>query len=146
MSNDDLQSLNNELTALNAQLQATAERQRATSRNLQNILDSTEVPTLVLDADLNIRFFTPAATSLFTVVASDVGRPLADLSRRFDDEELLPDARAVLGSHPPIRREVRADAGGWYIRAMRPYPGNGSGIEGVVITFVDISEFKNRRT
>jgi len=111
MSND-LQSLNNELTALNAQLQATAKRQRATSRNLQNILDSTDMPTLVLDADLNIRLFTPAATSLFTVVASDVGRPLADLSRRFDDDKLLADARAVLGSHPPIRREVRADAGG----------------------------------
>jgi two-component system CheB/CheR fusion protein len=144
MSNDDLQSLNNEFTALNAQLQATAERERATSRNLQNILDSADMPTLVLDADLNIRLFTPAATSLFTVGASGVGRPLADLSRRFDDDKLLPDARAVLGSHPPIRREVRADAGGWYIRAMRPYPGNGSGIEGVVITFVDISEIKTR--
>lgn len=140
MSND-LQSLNNKLTALNAQLQATAERQRATFRNLQNILDSTEVPILVLDAGLNVRFFTPAAMSLFTVVASDVGRPLADLTRRFDDDEILPEARAVLGGHPPIRRKVRADAGGWYIRAMLPYPGNGSGIEGVVITFVDISEF-----
>jgi two-component system, chemotaxis family, CheB/CheR fusion protein len=140
MSNDDLQSLNNDLTALNAQLQPTAERQRATSRNLQNILDSTEVPTLVLDVDLNVRFFTPAAMSVFTVVPSDVGRPLADLSRRCDDEEFLPDARAVLGGHPPIRREVRADAGGWYIRAMLPYPGNGSSIEGVVITFADISE------
>jgi two-component system CheB/CheR fusion protein len=104
------------------------------------------VPTLVLDTDLNIRLFTPAAKSLFTVVASDVGRPLGDLSRRFEDDDLLPDAWAVLGSHPPVRREVRADDGGWFIRAMLPYRSNGSGIEGVVITFVDISEFKNRRT
>jgi two-component system CheB/CheR fusion protein len=146
MSNDDLQSLNKELTALNDQLQATVERQCATSRNLRNILDSTEVPTLVLATDLNIRLFTPAAKSLFTVVASDVGRPLGDLSRRFEDDDLLPDAWAVLGSHPPVRREVRADDGGWFIRAMLPYRSNGSGIEGVAITFVDISEFKNRRT
>jgi two-component system, chemotaxis family, CheB/CheR fusion protein len=144
MSNDDLQLLNNKLTALNDQLQATVERQRATCRNLRNILDSTEVPTLVLDADLNIRFFTPAAASLFTVVASGIGRPLADLSRRFQDNDLLPDAWAVLRSRAPVRRAVRADDGGWLIRAMLPYRSNGSGIQGVVITFVDISEIKNR--
>jgi two-component system, chemotaxis family, CheB/CheR fusion protein len=104
MSTDDLESRNEELTALNGQLQATVERQRATSRDLQNILDSTEVATLFLDANLSIRFFTPAATSLFTLVASDVGQPFASLSRRFEDDNLLPDARAVLASHTPVRR------------------------------------------
>ncbi|MFZ1101855.1 MAG: PAS domain-containing protein [Hyphomicrobiaceae bacterium] len=92
MSNDDLQTLDKELTALNHRLQVTVERQRATFRNLQSILDSTEVPILVLDTDLNIRFFTPAGKALSTVVASDVGRPLADLSRRFEDDDFLPDA------------------------------------------------------
>jgi len=142
MSNDDLQSLNKELTALNDQLRAAVDRQRAACRNLRNILDSTEMPTLVLDADLNIRFFTPAGKSLSTVVASDVGRPLADLSRRFEDDDLLPDARAVLESHTPVRREVRGGDGGWLIRATLPYRSNG--VEGLVITFVDISEAKNR--
>jgi two-component system CheB/CheR fusion protein len=146
MSNDDLQSLNRKLTVLNDQLRATVERQRARCRNLRNILDSTEMPTLVLDADLNIRFFTLAGKSPFTVVASDVGRPLADLSRRVEDDDLLPDAWAVLETHTPVRRAVRADYGGWFIRAVSPYRSNGSGIEGVVITFVDISETTNRRT
>jgi DNA-binding CsgD family transcriptional regulator len=142
MSRDDLESRNQELTALNGQLQATVERHRAMSRNLQNILDSTDVATLFLDANLSIRFFTPAATSLFTLIASDIGRPLAGLSRRFEDDNLLPDARVVLASHTPVRRAVRSEDGSWFIRATLPYRSGGSGIEGVVITLADISEIR----
>ena len=79
-SKEELQSLNEELTALNSQLQETLERQRTTSNDLQNVLYSTDVATLFLDTDLNIRFFTPATKSLFSVIPSDVGRPLADLN------------------------------------------------------------------
>jgi len=142
MSKDDLESRNEELTALNGQLQAAVELQRATSRDLRNILDSTGVATLFLDADLNIRFFTPAATSLFTLAASDVGQPLAGLSRRFEDDNLLPDARAVLASHTPVRRAIRSEDGRWLIRATLPYRSGGRGIEGVVITVADMSEIK----
>ena len=145
-SKEELQSLNEELTALNSQLHETVEQQRATSNDLQNILNSTDVATLFLDADLNIRFFTPAAKSLFNVIASDVGRPLADLTRRFEDDDLLPDARAVLASHAPVRREVKADDGGWFMRGMLPYRSDDSSVEGVVITFAGISEIKGCRT
>ena len=141
-SKEELQSLNEELTALNSQLQETVEQQRATSNDLQNILVSTDVATLFLDAGLNIRFFTPAAKFLFNVIPSDVGRPLADLTRRFADDDLMPDARAVLASHEPVRREVKADDGGWFIRRMLPYRSGDSGIEGVVITFAGITEIK----
>jgi two-component system, chemotaxis family, CheB/CheR fusion protein len=98
-SKEDLQSLNEELTALNSQLHETIEQQSATSNDLQSILNSTDVATVFLHGDLNIRFFTPAAKSLFNVIASDFGRPLADLRRRFEDDVLLSDARAVLASH-----------------------------------------------
>ena len=141
-SKEELQSLNEELTVLNTQLHETIEQQRATSDDLQNILNSTDVATLFLDGDLNIRFFTPAAKSLFNVIASDVGRPLADFTRRFDDNDLLPDARAVLTTHAPVRREVKADDGSWYIRGMLPYQSDDSLIEGIVITFAGISEIK----
>ena len=141
-SKEELQSLNEELTALNSQLHETVEQHRATSNDLQNILNSTDMATLFLDADLKIRFFTPAAKSLFNVIASDVGRPLADLTRRFGDDNLLADARAVLASHAPVRREVKADDGGWYMRGMLPYRSDESGVEGVVITFAGISEIK----
>ena len=139
-SKEELQSLNEELTALNSQLQETLERQRTTSNDLQNILYSTNVATLFLDTNLNIRFFTPATKSLFNVIPSDVGRPLADLSSLAADGALLTDARTVLQTLAPIEREIEAQSGVWYIRRIMPYRTQDNGIEGVVITFADITE------
>ena len=139
-SKEELQSLNEELTALNSQLQETLERQRTTSNDLQNILYSTDVATLFLDTDLNIRFFTPATKALFNVIPSDVGRPLADLSSLAADSALLADARTVLQTLAPIEREIEAQSGAWYIRRILPYRTQDNGVEGVVITFADITE------
>ena len=141
-SKEELQALNEELTALNSQLQETLEKQRDTSNDLQNILDSTGVATLFLDSDLNIRFFTPAAKSLFRVIASDVGRPLADLTALATDPDLIEDARIVLSSFAPLGREVAGENGAWYMRRILPYRTQDNRIEGVVITFADISEMK----
>ncbi len=139
-SKEELQSLNEELTALNSQLQETLERQRTTSNDLQNVLYSTAVATIFLDADLNIRFFTPATRSLFSVIPSDVGRPLADLSSFSADGDLLMDAKAVLRSHAAIEREIMTRSNAWYVRRILPYRNQAGGVEGVVITFVDITE------
>jgi len=139
---EELRSLNAELAALNIELHETVERQRSAFSDLQSILISTDVATLFLDSELSIRFFTPAASSLFSLIAADVGRPLAVIARRFEDEDLLPDARAVLASHASVRREVRADDGSWFMRAMLPYRSDDSGVQGVVITFAGISEMK----
>ncbi len=141
-SKEELQSLNEELTALNSQLQETLDRQRVTSSDLQNILYSADAATLFLDSDLNIRFFTPAAKSLFRVITSDIGRPLGDLTRLFADDALLVDARAVLASAASVKREVQGRDGAWYIRRVLPYRTIDNRIEGVVITFSDISEIK----
>jgi two-component system CheB/CheR fusion protein len=139
-SKEELQSLNEELTALNSQLQETLERQRTTSNDLQNVLYSTNVATLFLDTNLNIRFFTPATKSLFNVIASDVGRPLADLNSLATDAALLDDARTVLRTLAPIEREIEAQSGAWYIRRVLPYRAQENEIEGVVITFADSTE------
>src|SRR5690349_14803913 len=141
-SREELQSLNEELTALNSQLQETLESQRSTSNDLQNILDSSGVATLFLDSDLNIRFFTPAAKPLFRVIATDIGRPLADLARRINDTRLLAEAGSVLAGHVPPNREVEADNGAWYTRRILPYRTQDTQVAGVVITFADISERK----
>ncbi|MDW5317498.1 chemotaxis protein CheB [Rhizobium sp. PL01] len=143
-SKEELQSLNEELTALNGQLQETLERQRTTSNDLQNILYSTAVATLFLDADLNIRFFTPATKTLFNVIPSDIGRPLADLSSLAIDTTLLTDAKSVLVDHAPLEHKIEAKSGLWYMRRIMPYLDEDHAIEGVVITFVDVTE--QRRT
>ena len=142
-SKEELQSLNEELTALNSQLQETLDRQRVTSSDLQNILYSADAATLFLDRDLNIRFFTPAAKFLFRVIATDIGRPLGDLTPLIVDGALLADARAVLASCGPVTREIQAQDGAWYIRRILPYRTIDGRIEGVVITFADISEIKS---
>jgi two-component system CheB/CheR fusion protein len=139
-SKEELQSLNEELTALNGQLQETLERQRTTSNDLQNVLYSTDVATLFLDTDLNIRFFTPATKALFNLIPGDVGRPLADLNSLAADGSLLTDARTVLQTFAPIEREIEARSGAWYVRRVLPYRTQDQRVEGVVITFSDITE------
>ena len=142
-SKEELQSLNEELTALNSQLQETLERQRTLSSDLQNILYSTDVATLFLDAHLNIRFFTPVTKSLFRIIPSDVGRPLADLNSVAMDGALAEDARAVLSNQLPVSREIQSRAGLWYTRRVLPYRSLDDEVEGVVITFSDVTERKH---
>ncbi len=141
-SKEELQALNEELTALNAQLQETLEQQRATGADLENILNSSDVATLFLDTAFKIRFFTPAAKSFFGVSSIDIGRPVADLAQRFQDEALLKDALAVLSTLAPMRREIECLDGNWYIRSILPYRVAAGAVEGVVITFARISEMK----
>ena len=141
-SKEELQSLNEELTALNSQLNETIEHQRATANDLRNTMNSSEIGMLFLDGNLAIRLFTPAARTMFRVIASDIGRPLADLARRINDPRLLGDADAVLGGDVPPSREVETDSGAWYTRRIVPYRTQDDRVEGVVITFADISERK----
>jgi two-component system, chemotaxis family, CheB/CheR fusion protein len=141
-SKEELQSLNEELTALNSQLQETLERHRTTANDLQNVLYSTDVATLFLDRGLHIRFFTPAARSIFRVIPTDIGRPLADLAAVARDDDLDSDARQVLKTSEPTERETVDAAGKWFLRRIQPYRAQGERIEGVVITYLDITERK----
>jgi two-component system, chemotaxis family, CheB/CheR fusion protein len=141
-SKEELQSLNEELTALNTQLNETIEHQRATANDLRNTMNSSEIAMLFLDANLEIRLFTPAARTMFSVITSDIGRPLADLARRINDPRLLADAGAVLAGHVAPNREVEADNGAWYTRRILPYRTHDDQVAGVVVTFADITERK----
>jgi two-component system, chemotaxis family, CheB/CheR fusion protein len=141
-SREELQSLNEELTALNSQLQETLDQHKAIANDLENILNSADVATLFLDEKLNIRFFTPAAKSLFSVIASDVGRPIADLAHHFANGNLLADAKTVLAKLVPLTREIEAENGAWYTCRVLPYRTKDNRIEGVVITFVDVTARK----
>ena len=138
-SKEEFQSMNEELTALNGQLQETLERNRTTSNDLRNVLYSTRVATIFLDIELKIRLFTPDIRSLFNIIPSDIGRPLADLHSLASDHELLEDARTVISESEVRECEIRAENSLWYKRRIMPYRTHEDVVEGVVITFTDIS-------
>ncbi len=107
------------------------------------MLYSTDVATLFLDVALNIRFFTPATSALFRILTGDIGRPLADLNSLAADTALSTDARAVLLSATPVEREIEGQNGVWFTRRISPYRAHNNAVEGVVITFTDVTERKH---
>ena len=140
-SKEELQSLNEELTALNSQLQETLERQRTTSNDLQNVLYSTDVATLFLDASLNIRFFTPMTKALFNIIPERYRAPAVGPAFA-DGDGWRPAGRSptVLRTREAIEREIETENGSCYMRRVLPYRTQENSVAGVVITFSDITE------
>jgi two-component system CheB/CheR fusion protein len=138
-SKEELQSLNEELTTVNAQLQAKMEEHEHASNDLTSLLASTDIAVIFLDRRFRIRRFTPAVRELLDMISGDVGRPLDDLARKFDDPALTDDAAAVLEKLQPRGAQVKGQGGRWYQRRVTPYRTAADRIDGVVITFVDVT-------
>lgn len=142
-SKEELQSINEELQTVNQENRHKVEELAQLSSDLQNLLTATEIATLFLDRDLRILRFTPKVAELFNVRLQDRGRPISDLTHRLGDMELRADAERVLSRLIPVEREVRDDAGHWFLTRLLPYRSTDDRILGVVITFVDITARKN---
>ncbi len=138
-SKEELQSFNEELNTVNSQLQHKITELERISDDLHNLLAGSDTATLFLDNKLAITWFAPATKEIFHLASSDIGRPIAHFARKFRDENLLPDAEAVLRKLITIEAEVPSDAGRWYLRRMLPYRTCDDHIAGVVITFSDIT-------
>src|SRR5512144_2087585 len=106
-------------------------------------MSSTDVGTIFLDTALRIKLFTPYVADLFNITPGDEGRPIADFTHRLDYDGLADDARAVLEKHAPIDREIRSLAQSWYLMRLRPYRTVDKKIDGVVVTFVEVTELRN---
>ncbi|MAT16516.1 MAG: hypothetical protein CMJ46_14745, partial [Planctomyces sp.] len=141
-SKEELQSMNEELQTVNQENRHKVDELSQLSSDLQNLLVATDIATLFLDRDLRILRFTPKVGNLFNVRMTDRGRPLADLTHRLGYDQLLGDARLILETLVPIDREVADNEGHWYQTRLMPYRTTEDRIEGVVITFVDISHRK----
>jgi len=141
-SKEELQSLNEELSTVNNQLQEKVEELEATNNDLANLLSSADIATIFLDHAFHIKRFTPSATRLLNLIPSDVGRPMTDIAHQFTDEQLLADAKTVLDSLRPLESEIQTKDGTWYVSRILPYRTQDNKIEGVVITFIDISQLK----
>ncbi len=137
-SKEELQSVNEELITVNAELQAKIEQLAGMQNDMKNLLDNIHIGTVFLDANLLIRRFTREATRAYRLVPTDVGRPLADIKSDLEGEDLGKATQGVLDSLVPVEREVRA-GGASYLARIQPYRTLDNVIEGVVLTFTDIS-------
>ena len=141
-SKEELQSVNEELTTVNTELQQKIDELSKTSSDLNNLLASTQIGTIFLDTNLNIQRYTPAVTKFVNLIQSDVGRPLAHLVSNLRYENLVNDANQVLKDLVPIQRDVQSKEEGWYTMRILPYRTIENVIDGVVITFFEITELK----
>ena len=139
-SKEELQSVNEELITVNSELQAKIEQLAGMQNDMKNLLDNTHIGTVFLDEHMIIRRFTREATHIYRLVASDVGRPLNDIKSNLEGEELLTKAQSVLETLVPIEQEVHTHNGAWYLLRIQPYRTLDNIIEGVVLTFTDISK------
>ena len=139
-SKEELQSLNEELITVNSQLQDKMQELDSAQNDMVNLLASTEIATVFLDTTLCIKRFTPPTGRLLNLLATDVGRPFCDISLRVVDPALLEDCRRVLEKLTPVETVARADDGTAYLRRVLPYRTADRHIDGVVITWVDITQ------
>lgn len=139
-SKEELQSLNEELHTVNAELSGKIEALDRANNDLLNLFQSTDVATIFLDKSLAIRSFTPAVGKIFRILPSDTGRPITDLSSRLLLSGFAEDIALVLNGHAPIeRRAENAAHDEHYLLRLAPYCNYGERIEGVVVTFIDVT-------
>jgi two-component system, chemotaxis family, CheB/CheR fusion protein len=138
-SKEELQSINEELQTVNNELKLKLEAVSRAHGDLQNLMAATDFGTLFLDQSLRIKRFTSRASDLFSITTGDEGRPITDFTHQLDYEGVAADARNVIRDLSPVEREIQSRNQRWYLMRMRPYRTLDDKIDGVVITFVDVT-------
>lgn len=138
-SKEELQSVNEELITVNYELKVKVEETGKANDDLNNLIASTDIATIFVDSGLRIKRFTPRAADLFSIIASDVGRSLLDLTHKLDYDQLAEDVSATFDTLRLVEREVKSNDGRCYIVRLLPYRTNEDRIEGAVMTFFDIT-------
>jgi two-component system, chemotaxis family, CheB/CheR fusion protein len=141
-SKEEMQSLNEELQTVNAELQAKVDDFSRLDNDMKNLLNSTDIATLFLDKELNIRRYTIQATKIFKLIKSDIGRPITDQVSDINYPELAEDALEVLNTLIFIEKQIPGKDGQWFSVRIMPYRTFEDRIDGLVITFINISELK----
>ncbi|MDQ3248307.1 MAG: PAS domain-containing protein, partial [Chloroflexota bacterium] len=141
-SKEELQSMNEELVTVNHELKLKIDEISRANSDLLNLIAATDVGSIFLDQTLHIQRFTPRATDLFNLINGDIGRPFAHISYRIHRGKLAEEAARVLATLEPFEEVVQSDDERWYILRLFPYRTVDQRVDGVVITFVDISDFK----
>lgn len=141
-SKEEMQSLNEELTTVNAELQSKLDDLSQSNDDMQNLLNSTDIATVFLDNELNIKRFTEQAKDLVMLRPTDVGRPISELASNLKDNALEADCQEVLKTLVFREREVATKDGGAYLMRITPYRTTDNVIDGLVLTFVNLRQVK----
>lgn len=139
-SKEELQSINEELITVNLELKTKVEETSKINDDLQNLIASTDIATVFVDHQMRIKSFTPRATEIFNIIASDHGRSLLDITHRLDYPDMAIDASKTFESLRSLEREVAGVNGKWYIARILPYRTTDNMIDGAVLTFIDITQ------
>jgi two-component system CheB/CheR fusion protein len=142
-SKEELQSVNEELQSVNQENRHKVGELSQLTSDLQNLMAATEIATLFLDRELRILRVTPRTRELFNIRASDRGRPFTELRHRLGYDGLEQDALRVFETLAPLEREIQSQTGDWFLMRVNPYRSSSDQIQGVVITFVEITKLKN---
>ncbi|SEL53306.1 PAS domain S-box-containing protein [Chitinophaga rupis] len=142
-SKEELQSINEELRTVNQELKVRIEETTLANNNLQNLIKSADIGTIFLDRSLRIALFTPPIRSIFNLIPNDIGRPLSDITHRLSYNNLMADAEYVLDKLLPVEHEIRNADGRLFMMRLLPYRTSEDLINGVVITFFEITERKH---
>jgi Methylase of chemotaxis methyl-accepting proteins len=141
-SKEELQSLNEELLTVNTELQNKVDQLSEVNDDMNNLLNSIEIPTIFVDKNIKIKRFTKETTKLINLIPSDVGRPLEDIVSNVEYDDLISDIKEVMDRVIYKEEEVRTKDGNWYLVRIIPYKTTENIIDGAVITFTNISEQK----
>jgi len=139
-SKEELQSINEELLTVNFELKTKVEETDKINDYLTNLIASTDIATVFVDRSMRIKWFTPRATDIFSMLPVDTGRSLLDITHRLHYDDLAADAAQVFESLNMIEREVSSTDNRWYIARLLPYRSSEDHIDGTVLTFIDISK------
>lgn len=142
-SKEELQSVNEELITLNAELQSKIEQLSRAEDDMRNLLNSTNIGTIFLDSEMRIKRFTSEAVKIINLINTDVGRPIEHIVTNLHYNSLTNDIKGVLTSLNSIEREVQTKEGSWYLLRIMPYKTVDNIIDGVVLTFTEMTTYKN---
>jgi len=137
-----MQSLNEELQTVNIELQSKISDFMIANNDMKNLLNSTDIATLFLDKELNIRRFTDETTKLFKLRQTDIGRPFTDMVSELQYPEITNHAQEVLRTLVFKETEIATNDQRWFTVRIMPYRTYDDRIDGLVITFIDISKAK----
>jgi two-component system CheB/CheR fusion protein len=139
-SREELQSMNEELATLNSELQTKIDQLTEAENDMRILLDNTKIGIIFLDTKMQILRFTPEATKVFSLIVTDIGRPVTDIRSHLRYDELAVDIRRVSETLETEEREIKADDGSRFLMKILPYRTAEGEVVGIILTFTDVTQ------